>query len=81
MREVEYSQVGCPEEAVVILIERIHNTLASSDSLRERDVPTSWLHCICTVNVHSELDDVVDDVGTVSVVVLIQALPLNRGDE
>ena len=81
MREVKYSQVDCPQEAVVILIERIHNTLASSDSLRERDVPTSWLHSIGTVDVHPELDDVVDDVGTVSVVVLIKALPLNGGDE
>ena len=81
MTQIEYSQVGCPQEAVVILIERIHNTLASSDSLRERDVPTSWLHCIHTVDVDFGLNDVVDDVGTVSVVVLIQALQLNGGDE
>ena len=63
MREVEYSQVGCPQEAVVILIKRIYNTLASCDSVRERDVPTSWLHGICTVDVDAELDDVVDDVS------------------
>ena len=81
MAHVEYSQVCCPQETVIILIERIHNTLASSDSLRERDVPTSWLHGICTVDVDAELDDVLDDVGAVPVVVLIQALPLNGGDE
>ena len=59
----------------------VDDRLGIFNPLWERDPATTCLHCICTVDVNAELKDVVEDVCAVSVVVLIQALPLNGGDE
>ena len=59
----------------------VDDRLCPSNPLWKRDPPTTCLHSICTVDVNLELEYVVEDVGAVSVVVLIRALPLNGGDE
>ena len=79
--KVNQPKLYCIDEAVVVIVVWIDGRLCPSNPLWKRDPATASLHSICTVNVNPELKDVVQDVCAVSVVVLIQALPLNGGYE
>ena len=70
--------MDCINETVVVFIMWIDYCFDASNSLWERDPTTACLHCISTVDVDMEFKDVVENVSTVSVVTLIEALPLNR---
>ena len=80
-RSVNQAELYSIDEAVVIFIVWIYHCLSVLNPPRKRNPPNSCLHCVCQINVYSKLKDVVQDVGAVSVVVLIQELPLNGGNE
>ena len=80
IRKVNQTKMYCIDEAVVIIV-WVDDCLSSCNILWKRDPAIACLHSICTVYVDLEFENVVEDVSTVSVVILIQALPLNGGDE
>ena len=77
MRKVNQPKLHCIDEAVVVIVVWVDHCLCPSNPLWKRNPTATSLHCIRQVNVDSELEDVVQDVSTVTIVVLIQALPLN----
>lgn len=54
--------MNSPEETVVILVLWVNDCLCFSNLLWERDLPTTSLHGVHTINVELELKDVVEDV-------------------
>ena len=65
------------EEALVILVLRVDDSLCVLYPLRQRDPTATRMHFLCCIDVDPELYDVVEDMGTVSVVILIKALLLH----
>ena len=63
------------EEAPVILVLRVDDSLCVLYPLRQREPTATRSHLLCCIDVDPELYDVVEDMCTVSVVVLIKALP------
>ena len=65
------------KEAPIILVLRVDDSLCVLYPLRQREPTATRFHLLCCIDVDPELYDVVEDMCTVSVMVLIKTLPLH----